>query len=74
MAPTLAHFMWFAAPRGRYFSLGRPGENMGPHARPLRVVRCPPEGAIFPWDGPAKKCFPYWKKLNDKRHPSSAAY
>ena len=26
---------------------------MGPHAPPLRVVRCPPRGPRPPWDGPA---------------------
>ena len=40
-----------------------------PPRSPLRVVRCPPRGCIFPWGGPAEKSVPPRSSLRVLRCP-----
>ena len=43
--------------------------KVGPHASPLREVRCPPGGLLSSWDGPAMKVGPHASPLREVRCP-----
>ena len=57
-----------AASAGASFTLS-PTMTTVPPRSPLRVVRCPPRGCIFPWGGPAEKPVPPRSSLRVLRCP-----